>query len=109
MKFRTTQKAIREGFPTIIKAGYCDLQTLLNYKSPIAYTTRAEGWGCDIYELAPGVALSTGYAPFGNVRADYELCREYEKRARAAINAGGDVCGACNALIKDFVADVRGK
>lgn len=81
MKFRTTQKAIRANYSTIIKVGYCDLQTLLAFKNPIAYTTRVEGWGCDIYEVSPSVCISTGYAPFGNVKSWYDLNRKYEKEA----------------------------
>jgi hypothetical protein len=45
MKFKTTQKAIKQGYINIIKVSYCGLQSLLRCESPIAYTTRAEGWG----------------------------------------------------------------
>ena len=50
MKFKTTQKAIKANYTNIICVGYCDLQHLLTYKTPIAYTVRREGWGADIYE-----------------------------------------------------------
>lgn len=82
MKFKTTQKAIRANFHTIIYIPYCDLQNLLNYDSPIAYTVRREGWAADIYDMGGGVAISTGYAPFGNVRPSYELRERYEKQAK---------------------------
>ena len=81
MKFHTTQKAIRANFHTVIYIPYCDLQNLLNYDSPIAYTARREGWAADIYDMGGGVAISTGYAPFGNVRPSYELRQKYENAA----------------------------
>ena len=81
MKFKTTQKEIRANFNKIICVPYCGLQTLLNYESPIAYTSRQEGWAADIYDMGGGVAIVTGYAPFGNVRPGYDICLKYEKQA----------------------------
>lgn len=81
IKFKTTQKAIKSNYTYIICVGYCQLQNLLNGLNPIAYTVRREGWGCDVYELAPDIALTTGYAPFGNVRLTYDICRRYEREA----------------------------
>lgn len=63
MKFKTTQKAIKANYNTIICVPYCGLQTLLNYESPVAYTVRREGWAADIYDMCGGVAIVTGYAP----------------------------------------------
>jgi hypothetical protein len=40
MKYKTTAKAVKEGYYTIIEAGYCDLQSLLNYKIPSAYSSK---------------------------------------------------------------------
>lgn len=81
MKFKTTQKAIRANYNKIICVPYCGLQTLLNYESPIAYTVRREGWAADIYDMGSGVAIVTGYAPFGNIRPSYELRERYETQA----------------------------
>ena len=78
---KTTQKAIQEGYHTIICVSYCNLQTILSYENPIAYTSRREGWAADIYDMGGGVAIVTGYAPFGNVRPGYDICRKYEKQA----------------------------
>ena len=86
MKFKTTQKEAKEGYRNIIKIGYCDLQYLLYYKNPIAYTSGVYGWNCDIYEITSGVAISTGYSPFGNVKTDYKLAREYDNKALELIN-----------------------
>lgn len=81
MKFKTTQKEIRANYNKIICVPYCGLQTLLNYESPVAYTVRREGWAADIYDMSGGVAIVTGYAPFGNIRPSYELRERYEKQA----------------------------
>ena len=43
MKFKTTKKEINNGYEFVISAGYCKLQYLLKWESPIAYTTRADG------------------------------------------------------------------
>ena len=81
MKFKTTQKAIRANYPTVISVPYCGLQNLLNYESPVGYTVRREGWGADIYDMGGGVAIATGYSPFGNIRPSYELRERYETQA----------------------------
>ena len=81
MKFKTTQKEIRANYNKIICVPYCGLQNLLNYEIPVAYTVRREGWAADIYDMGGGVAIVTGYAPFGNVRPSYELQERYETQA----------------------------
>ena len=81
MKNMTTQKAIKANYGTIICVPYCGLQNLLSCESPIAYTVRREGWAADIYDMGDGIAIATGYAPFGNVRPSYELQERYEKQA----------------------------
>lgn len=108
MKFKSTRKAIRAGYPIILRVGYCDAQHLLQYHSPRAYCTRVEGWACDVYEVAPGVALCTGYAPFGNVVPGYDLTREYDERARQLIYAGGEnLRAALDVLLAEYVAEAR--
>lgn len=82
MKFKTTQKAIKANYNTIICVSYCGFQNLLNYESPVAYTVRREGWAADIYDMSGGVAIVTGYAPFGNIRPFYELRERYETDAK---------------------------
>ena len=83
MKFRVTQKEIKANFEKIISVPYCSLQNLLNWESPVAYTTRREGWAAYIYDMGGGVAIVTGYAPFGNIRPAYELRERYEKQAES--------------------------
>lgn len=82
MKYKTTQKAIRNNYNTIIKVYYCDAQTLLDLENPTAYTCGVYGWNADIYDLGGGVAIVTGYRPFGNVKPAYDKVKEYEDRAK---------------------------
>lgn len=77
MKYKTTKKAVNDGYAQKICVGYCNLQNLLNYENEIAYTVRREGWAADIYDFGD-VAIITGYAPFGNIRPGYEICRKYD-------------------------------
>ena len=80
MKYKTTQKEINKNYSTVIKAGFCRLQYLLKYENPQAYTSGKDGWKADIYDVN-GVAIVTGYAPFGNVSPSYQTLEKYEKRA----------------------------
>lgn len=82
MKFKTTQREIKENFSKIICVPYCGLQFLLKYENPIAYTVRREGWAADIYDMGRGVAIVTGYAPFGKICPSYELREKYEEEAK---------------------------
>lgn len=79
-KYRTTKKAIREMGDPIYCVGYCNLQNLLRFREPFAYSTRAEGWACDYYSIENFI-VCTGYAPIGR-KIDYNLCREYDQKAR---------------------------
>lgn len=109
MKFRTTEKALRNGYSNIICIGYCDLQTLLNYKHPIAYTCGTYGWNADIYEIDNSTAICTGYRPFGNIRPSYELIREYDKQAEKIVYASGEYSEKkrrLDEMLRDFIGDV---
>lgn len=113
MKFRTTKKAIMNGYDTVICIGYCDLQHLLNYKSPVAYTARREGWGADIYDFGD-TAIVTGYAPFGTVRPDYSMVRAYEDKAKHILYSRcdyghADLCSMLDELIAEFIKVVKEK
>ena len=88
MKYKTTKKAVMNGYYKVLAVPYCDLQHLLHYENEIAYTTRAEGWGADIYQFG-STAIATGYAPFGNVRPSYELNKKYDDAAREIVNDWG--------------------
>ena len=79
MKFRTTKKAVMANGGIILEVGYCDLQSLLKFKAPEAYTCGVYGWNADIYDI-DGVTIVTGYRPFGNCH-NGDLVAEYEAKA----------------------------
>ena len=80
MKFKTTRKAIVNGFVNVKCAGYCDLQALLRNHSPIAYTAGIYGWNFDVYDVY-GVTICTGYRNMPGARLEH--IREYEAKAAA--------------------------
>lgn len=82
MSMRAYKKHVRAEYPIVAYCGYCDLQYTLYFAPKIGHTERAEGWGCNIYELAPDIALTTGYDPFGNRRLPLALTERYEEKAK---------------------------
>lgn len=87
MKYKTTRKQVMNSGRKVIQVGYCDLQYLLDYHYPNAYTVRTEGWASDIYDIG-SATICTGYAPFGNVKPNYEVVRKYDQEARKVILSG---------------------
>ena len=107
MKFKTTQKEIKNNYYDIIRIGYCNAWYLLYYQEPIAYTSGIYGWNSDIYEV-DGVAISTGYRPFGNV-SSHGLIADYNAKAKEIINNNmwkdkqEETKQAVNKLLKEFI------
>lgn len=105
MKYRTTKKAIREMGDPVYCVSYCNIQNLLRFVEPFAYSTRAEGWSCDYYYIHD-VIISTGYSPIGR-KTDYELCRKYDKKALEIIRDYSlsleDMQNGVAALLEEFV------
>lgn len=109
MSKHTLQKHIRAEFSTIIKVNYCALQQLLRCEDPIAYTTNAYGWAADVYDVGDGVAIVTGYAPFGRIQPDYNTCARYEARASEIIysrDSYDTIRDKLRDLIHDFINEV---
>lgn len=80
MKFKTTAKAIRNNGGRILAIGYCDMQNLLNYKNPIAYTCGVYGWNFDVYEI--GIyTICTGYRGMPGKSVNHELLNYFESKA----------------------------
>lgn len=92
MKFKTTKTEIMNGYGLVIKIPYCELQTLLKFYDPVAYTHGQYGWNADIYN-APypfgGTAIVTGYRAFG-FAPSYDLIKKYENMARKFYNENND-------------------
>jgi len=82
MKYKTTNKAVKNGYCHLVTIGYCGAQYLLKARSPVAYTCGTYGWNCDVYEVE-GVAIATGYRPPSGICPDYQELRELEQAARS--------------------------
>ena len=109
-KNRVTKKTAREISKRIISVGYCNLQHLLRYSEPWGYSTRAEGWACDYYDIPRGITISTGYSPIGK-EISYDLCYQYDEAARKICE---ETCwdwqkqkARLNALLEDFAGDIE--
>lgn len=110
MSMRLYKKHVRAEYPIVAYCGYCDLQHTLYFTPKIGHTERAEGWGCNIYELAPDIALTTGYVPFGNRRLSLAITERYEKKAKQILEEN-----SCNytakekleALLKELATEIR--
>ena len=79
MKYKTTRKAILNGSPRLVCAGYCDLSFLLRDHDPVAYTSGVYGWNFDVYEVY-GLTICTGYRGMPGRRANN--IGVYEQAAR---------------------------
>jgi hypothetical protein len=107
MKFKTTKKTMRENYHYIIGTGYCNAQYLLQYEEPRAYSTRAEGWACDYYDIDK-VLISTGYAPLSNsnTKCTYDIVRRYDDAAQAITGEYEERKTATHALLQAFIKEV---
>lgn len=102
MKYKTTAKDLKAGYKYIISVGYCNLQSLLSYEQPIAYSSGTYGWNFDIYDVN-GVAIATGYRgmPSKNTeKATYEVIHNYEQLSK------GKTAEEKKALLKQFIEEV---
>ena len=61
-KLKTSQSKMKTFSPIVLGVGYCELQCLLNYESPIAYAAGSNGWICDLYMINDRYSIVTGYS-----------------------------------------------
>lgn len=79
---KITRKAIKSRFSKIIEIPYCDMQSLLKYRSRDYHTEGVFGWNADVFVIDYNTAICTGYRPFGNIHPDFALIREYDQKAK---------------------------
>lgn len=111
-KVETTAKSVRSAYGALIQVGYCRLQTLLACENPSAYTHGVYGWNADVYDMGiiglSGIAIVTGYRPYGNFSPSYELTQKYEKLAAKVDGEWSAKRAARRELLKQFVKEVIG-
>jgi hypothetical protein len=104
MKVLITRKKVMETNGIVVKVGYCRLQFLLSGKSPYAYTSGIYGWGSDVYDVN-GIAISTGYKPFGNVEPPYSFMESFDNKAEKILGERlpyDEKTKAIDSLLKEF-------
>ena len=85
MLLQVRKKDILNSSERVLKVGYCQLQSLLNYESRFGYSSsNVNGWSCDYYNIN-GVIISTGYNPIGQ-SVNYDLLKHYELQAEKITN-----------------------
>lgn len=99
MKVQTTQKNVMNSFAHVVSAPYCALQHVFAGTEPIAYTAGKYGWNADIYDVGGGIAIVTGYRPFGE-KIDRDFFPAWEAAAQKAISDGG----ALTEIVRDTYA-----
>ncbi|WP_448973282.1 hypothetical protein [Oribacterium sp.] len=108
MKFRTTKKAVMQGYDNIIQVGYCKLYELLRLSDAVAYTAGIDGWHADVYEVNRQTVIVTGGQSFGNIKPSYEVMEKYEKQAHEILksNKWDTARDELEKLINEFVEEV---
>lgn len=111
MIFKTTKKEIYSqiGKKWVFGVDFCELQFLLRYTSPKAYTT-----GCKVYEIGEtyatnGTIITMGYKSFGR-RIDNKLINKYERLAEKCCYRKMDLNKKekiTNFLLKRFVKQIE--
>ena len=107
MAYELKKKDVINSNYIVFSIGYCGVQYLLHYKQRLGYTcSRTYGWQSDIYQMEPGIVISTGYGPFG-IPVPYELYSEYDKKAEKIVysfdkNINRDK--ELDFLIKEFIS-----
>lgn len=107
MKFKTTKRNIMNNYFNVYSVGYCDLDRLLQYREPIAYTCGVYGWNADVYEI-DGIVIVTGYRPFGKV-IKYDLVKEYKQKANELKNGFNyeESKNNMEKLLNEFITKVK--
>lgn len=111
-KIKLTKSILNTDYWNILGTGYCNLQYLLKFQEPFAYSTRAEGWACDYYNVN-NLLISTGYAPMKSkrVKSSWELEHEYDEAARKIIEDSSmswkQKAAEVNRLLEEFAEKVK--
>lgn len=115
MKFKITRKEIKENFRAV-SVPYCSLQTLLRYRSPIAYNAGVYGWNYDVYdfrcEFSTNICICTGYRGYPGIPVDSDIYTKYEAKAKEIIYGDSPYQiqkANLDHLIRDFLDEIEEK
>ena len=100
-----TMKQVKAMYNNVIELGYCEAYYLLKHRNRMGYTAGVYGWNADIYGFV-NTAIVTGYRPFGNIKVNREIVKDYEQRAERIYKEN---CGSwedLEELLLDFINKV---
>lgn len=82
MKLKTTMKEVKSK-AICYCFGYGDIQRIMYYDNPVAYTCGTYGWNADIYQTDyDNTVIVTGYRPWGYSLQDRKIAYAMERCAR---------------------------
>ena len=91
-KKHMTRKAIRN-FPGVFRVyyvGYCDLQYLLRFETPVFYNAGIYGWNWDGYSFydrsGRKIIINTGYRNMTGRKIPWEIAKKYDDLASGERN-----------------------
>lgn len=114
MKFKITRKEIKENYRAI-NVPYCELQSLLHYRSPIAYNAGTFGWNYDMYDFtrdfSTNICICTGYRGYPGISVAHDIYTKYEETAKEIINTMPyrEVKSKLDDLIHEFLDEIEQK
>ena len=113
MKFKVTRKEIKENYRAI-NVPYCELQSLLSYRSPIAYNSGIYGWNYDVYDFSrdfsTNICICTGYRRYPGIPVERDLYVKYEEAAKEIIYGDTqyqEVKEKLDDLIREFLDEIE--
>lgn len=106
MKFKTTKKEMLEN-ANVIAVPYCAFESLLRFKSPVAYTSGVYGWNCDIYDVGSNWYIAAGYRPFGNCLVAYDVINDIESRAEKILRDGDLDIRSKRIYLDDLIEELK--
>lgn len=107
MKTKMSRRKIKTDYK-VYCIGNGNLQYMLNYVRPFAYSTRAEGWACDYYDVGNGIVLCDGYAPIGK-KVNFDIMDAFDKKAKEIWEEfHWDDPEKCQKMLKNLIADFVG-
>ena len=79
--FKATRKDVTSQYSKVVRVGYCGLWYMLKGMEEVAENLGVYGWNWSCYELAPNLAVVTGYRNLVGKRCP--RVEEFNERAKA--------------------------
>lgn len=115
MKFKVTRKEIKENYRAV-SVPYFELQSLLHYRSPIAYNSGIYGWNYDVYDFrwdfSTNICICTGYRGYPGIPVERDLYVKYEEVAKEIVYGNTpyqEVKEKIDDLIREFLNEIEEK